>query len=102
MKEHWVGNASMRHKGVRGFWSALLRHKLTRNGARGFGIGTGCSGMVLTTRDGRRQVRIGQIGVGLVTVVTKSQRPVFQGHRYLVIYIYYIQSTTKFTTLGCV
>ena len=27
--------------------------------------------MVLTTRDGRRQVRIGQIGVGTVTVMTE-------------------------------
>ena len=56
----------MRHKGVRGFESALLRHKLARDGAKGFGsallrrkltrdgasrfgFGKGCSGMVLKT-----------------------------------------------------
>ena len=47
-----------------------IRHELARDGARGFGIGIGCSGVVLTTWDGHRQVRIGQIGVGSVTVVT--------------------------------
>ena len=47
-----------------------VRHELARDGARGFGFGKGCSGMVLTTRDGHRQVGIGQIGVGLVMVVT--------------------------------
>ena len=50
----------------------LLRCELTRDGARGFGIGTGCSGMVLMTWDGRRQVGIGRIGVDSVTVVTLS------------------------------
>ena len=60
----------MRCKGVRGFRSALLRCKLARDGARGFGIGIGCSRMVLTTQDRHRQVRIGQIRVGSVMVVT--------------------------------
>ena len=48
------------------FGSALLRCE----GVRGFGFGIGCSGVILMTRDGRRQVRIGRIGVGTVTVVT--------------------------------
>ena len=60
----------MRCKGVRGFRSVLLRCELARGGARGFRIGKGCSGMVLMTRDGCRQVGIGRIGVGSVTVVT--------------------------------
>ena len=47
-----------------------VRHELAWDGARGFGFGKGCSGMVLMTQDGRRQVGIGQIGVGTVTVVT--------------------------------
>ena len=51
------------------FRSALLRSELARDGARGFGSGIGCSGMILMTRDGRRQVGIGRIGVGTVTVV---------------------------------
>ena len=49
------------------FGSALLR----REGVRGFGFGIGCSGVIQMTRDGRRQVGIGRIGVGSVTVVTK-------------------------------
>ena len=48
------------------FGSALLRRK----GVRGFGFGIGCLGVVQMTRDGRRQVGIGRIGVGSVTVVT--------------------------------
>ena len=48
------------------FGSALLRHE----GVRGFGFGIGCSGVIQMTRDGRRQVGIGHIGVGTVTVVT--------------------------------
>ena len=55
-----------RHKGVGVFRSALLRCE----GVRGFGFGIGCSGVILMTRDGRRQVGIGRIGVGMVTVVT--------------------------------
>ena len=61
-----VGNALTRRKGVGVFGSALLR----REGVRGFGFGIGCSGVIQMTRDGRRQVRIGRIGVGTVTVVT--------------------------------
>ena len=48
------------------FGSALLRHE----GVRGFGFGIGCSGVIQMTRNGRRQVGIGQIEVGTVTVVT--------------------------------
>ena len=48
------------------FRSALLRRK----GVRWFGFGIGCSGVIQMTRDGRRQVRAGRIGVGMVTVVT--------------------------------
>ena len=48
------------------FGSALLR----RERVRGFGFGVGCSGVIQMTRDGRRQVGIGRIGVGSVTVVT--------------------------------
>ena len=65
----WVKNASTRRKGVGVFGSALLRHELAQDGARGFRSGIGCLGMILMTRDGRRQVGIGQIGVGTVTVV---------------------------------
>ena len=54
------------------FGSALLRRKLARDGARGFGSGIGCSGVILMTRDGRRQVGIGRMGVGTVTVVTST------------------------------
>ena len=64
-----VGNVLTRRKGVRMFGSALLRRK----GVRGFGFGIGCSGVIQMTRDGRRQVGIGQIGVGMVTVMTQSQ-----------------------------
>ena len=70
MKERWVGNASTRRKEVGVFGSVLLRCELARDGARGFGSDIGCSGMILMTRDGCRQVGIGQIGVGSVMVVT--------------------------------
>ena len=70
LKEHRVGNALTRHKGVRGFGSALLRCELAQDGARGYGVGKRCSGMVLITWEWHRQVRIGQTGVGLVMVVT--------------------------------
>ena len=50
------------------FGSALLR----REGVRGFGFGIGCSGVIQMTQDGCRQVGIGHIGVGTVTVVTIS------------------------------
>ena len=49
LKEHQVGDASMRRKGVRGFGSALLRCELAQDGARGYGVGKRCSGMVLMT-----------------------------------------------------
>ena len=47
-----------------------VRHELARDGARGFRFGIECSGVILMTRDGCRQVGIGRIGVGTVTVVT--------------------------------
>ena len=69
---HRVRNASARHKGVGVFGSVLLRRKLAQDGARGFGFGIGCSEVILMTRDGCRQVRIGRTGVGTVMVVTVS------------------------------
>ena len=70
MNKHRVGNALTRRRGVRVFGSVLLRCKLAWDGARGFGSGIGCLGVILMTWDGCRQVGIGQIGVGMVTVVT--------------------------------
>ena len=52
MKECRVGNVLTRRKGVGVFGSALLRCELARDGAREFGNGIGCSGMILMTRDG--------------------------------------------------
>ena len=51
------------------FGSALLR----REGVRGFGFGIGCSGVIQMARDGHRQVGVGRIGVGTVTVVTDGR-----------------------------
>ena len=53
------------------FGSVLLRCE----GVRGFGFGIGCSGVIQMTWDGRRQVRIGQIGVGTVMVMTEPVSP---------------------------
>ena len=64
-----VGNALTRRKGVGMFGSALLRRK----GVRGFGFGIGCSGVIQMIQDGHRQVGIGRIGVGTVTVVTGAE-----------------------------
>ena len=47
-----------------------VRCELAQDGARGFRFGIGCSGVIQMTRDGRRQVGIGRIGVGTVMVVT--------------------------------
>ena len=57
------------------FGSALLR----REGVRGFEFGIGCSGVIQMTRDGRRQVGVGRIGVGTVTVVTATH-PIYLGN----------------------
>ena len=81
---HRVRNASTRHKGVGVVWKCVtemrggqrvqrcVRRKLARDRARGFGFGIGCSEVILMTRDGCRQVRIGRTGVGTVMVVTVS------------------------------
>ena len=65
-----VGNALTRRKGVGVFGSALLRCK----GVRGFGFDIGCLGVIQMTRGGCRQVGIGPIGVGTVTVVTTTKK----------------------------
>ena len=57
------------------FGSALLR----REGVRRFGFGIGCSGVIQMTRDECRQVGVGRIGVGTVTVVTNG----LDGLKYL-------------------
>ena len=49
-----------------------VRCELARDGARGFRFGIGCLGVILMTQDGRRQVGVGQIGVGTVMVVTET------------------------------
>ena len=61
-----VRSTLTRRKGVGVFGSALLR----REGVRGFGFVIGCSGVIQMAWDGHRQVRVGRIGVGTVTVVT--------------------------------
>ena len=54
LKEHQVRDVSMRCKGVRGFRSALLRCELAQDGARGYGVGKRCLGMVLMTQEWHR------------------------------------------------
>ena len=73
MNERRVGSALIRRKGVGVFGSALLR----REGVRGFGFGIGCSGVIQMTQDGRRQVGVGRIGVGMVTVMTGTGIPTY-------------------------
>ena len=63
------GSVLLRREGVRGFGDALDVSWLGME-SEGSGFGIGCSGVILMTQDGHRQVRIGQIGVGMVTVVT--------------------------------
>ena len=48
------------------FGSVLLRCE----GVRGFRFGIRCPGVIQMARGGHRQVGIGRIGVGTVTVVT--------------------------------
>ena len=47
-------------------------HELAWDGARGFEIGKRGLGMVLMAQKWHRQVRVGQIGIGMVTVMTVS------------------------------
>ena len=58
-------------RGGQRVWGCI-RRELAQDGAKGFGFGIGCSEVILMTRDGRRQVVIGRIGVGTVMVVTPS------------------------------
>ena len=51
-----------------------VRCELARDGARGFGFGIGCSEVILMTWDGCRQVGIGRIGVGMVTIMTMPNK----------------------------
>ena len=64
------------------FGSALLR----REGVRGFGFGIGCSGVIQMTQEGRRQVGIGRIGVGTVTVMTGNDLRTSPGNFVKTIY----------------
>ena len=73
LKEHRVRDALMRCKGVRGFRTQECIAKMRVGSGwsqRVQGWGKRCLGMVLMTREWHRQVRIGQTGVGLVTVMT--------------------------------
>ena len=82
------------------FGSALLR----REGVRGFGFGNGCSGVIQMTQDGRRQVGIGRIGVGTVTVMTKVSfaiahvNVIFGGGKHA--YVRAVERTNTFTKKG--
>ena len=66
-----VGNAFVETQGGQRV-RECVRCELAWDGARGFEFGKGCSGVVLMTRDGCRQVRTGRTGVGMVTVMTRT------------------------------